>query len=138
MRPRHLVTPAVTLLLAILVTLAFSGRRDDRSMSVVPLDVPDLMRLGVHMLLDDGRGVWPVARWAEHMAFAARIMPPGGWVPWLLDPRVVGVSLFALDGNPAEWAHTNLLRVDADGMVTGAHTHFDLLARLVGAENSAR
>ncbi|MBN1814210.1 MAG: hypothetical protein JXA14_20395 [Anaerolineae bacterium] len=51
-----------------------------------------------------------------------------GWQPWLDDPRVVAVIIFALDGLPAEWGHTNLLVLDAGGEVLGAYAPFDLLA----------
>jgi hypothetical protein len=54
--------------------------------------------------------------------------PEGGWTPWLDDPRVVAVTLFALDGLPAEWGHTNLLVLDAGGNVLEAYAPFDLLA----------
>ncbi|MAT95674.1 MAG: hypothetical protein CL608_00785 [Anaerolineaceae bacterium] len=47
--------------------------------------------------------------------------PETGWTPWLADDRVVAVTPFALDGNPAEWHHTNWLDIDADGRITGWH-----------------
>jgi hypothetical protein len=54
--------------------------------------------------------------------------PETGWTPWLDDPRVVAVTLFALDGLPSEWGHTNLLVLDAQGQVLGVYPPFDLLA----------
>lgn len=51
-----------------------------------------------------------------------------GWIPWLQDERVIGVVVFALNGTPAEWAHTNLLRMDEDGTVLGTYPAFDVLA----------
>ncbi|MBN1680361.1 MAG: hypothetical protein JW966_08705 [Anaerolineae bacterium] len=48
-------------------------------------------------------------------------LPQDGWTPWLDDPRVVGVAFFAFDGLPAEWAHTNWLILDADGVVRGSY-----------------
>ncbi len=54
--------------------------------------------------------------------------PETGWTPWLDDPRVVAVTLFALDGLPSEWGHTNLLVLDAKGQVLGVYPPFDLLA----------
>lgn len=53
--------------------------------------------------------------------------PKSGWTPWLRDERVIGVALFALNGIPAEWSHTNLLAIDADGRILGTHAPFDLL-----------
>lgn len=51
-----------------------------------------------------------------------------GWIPWLQDARVIGVVVFALNGTPEEWAHTNLLRLDTDGTVSGTYPAFDVLA----------
>ena len=45
--------------------------------------------------------------------------PETGWTPWLADPRVVAVTPFALDGNPAEWWHTNWLEMESDGRIAG-------------------
>lgn len=33
----------------------------------------DVTRMGVHLLLDDGRGAWPVELWPEHLDYAARV-----------------------------------------------------------------
>jgi hypothetical protein len=54
--------------------------------------------------------------------------PEEGWTPWLDDPRVAAVTFFALDGFPAEWGHTNWLKLDAAGNVMGSYAPFDLLA----------
>lgn len=54
-------------------------------------------------------------------------LPEKGWTPWLRDKRVIAVALFALDGTPREWAHTNLLRLNELGEVTGTSPSFDLL-----------
>lgn len=43
--------------------------------------------------------------------------PETGWTAWQNDPRVMGVTAFALNGNPAEWGHTNWLQMDADGKI---------------------
>lgn len=56
--------------------------------------------------------------------------PRTGWTPLLTDPRVTDVVVFALNGTPDEWSHTNLLRVTPDGEITGTYAHFDLLADL--------
>jgi len=47
--------------------------------------------------------------------------PETGWTPWLADDRVVAVTPFALDGNPAEWHQTNWLEIAEDGRITGWH-----------------
>lgn len=45
--------------------------------------------------------------------------PQTGWTSWLADARVVAVTPFALNGNPAEWGHTNWLDMQPDGRITG-------------------
>lgn len=50
-----------------------------------------------------------------------------GWIPWLRDERVIGVVIFALNGNPTEWAHTNLLQVNISGDLVGAYPAFNFL-----------
>lgn len=48
---------------------------------VAPLTAqPTPNRLGVHLLLDDGRNRWPVERWAEHLDYARRAVGAGGYV----------------------------------------------------------
>lgn len=54
-------------------------------------------------------------------------LPDEGWIPWLTDERVMGVALFALNGVPSEWSHTNLLAMGEGGQVL-VHPMFDLLA----------
>ena len=53
-------------------------------------------RPGVHLLLDDGRSHWPQTVWAEHMAYAAAVSGPGGYVTQL-------IRLDDLD--QAKWQH---------------------------------
>ncbi|MFN8372259.1 MAG: hypothetical protein U0694_05205 [Anaerolineae bacterium] len=55
--------------------------------------------------------------------------PTTGWTPWANDARLIGVVLFALDGVPAEWGHSNWLTLDADGHVLDTYAMFDLLGR---------
>jgi hypothetical protein len=55
--------------------------------------------------------------------------PESGWTPWQDDARVVAVTPFALDGVPQEWGHTNWLRLDREGRVTGVYPMFDGLHR---------
>lgn len=52
--------------------------------------------------------------------------PEEGWMPWLDDPRVAGVTPFALDGIPIEWGHTNWLILDEEGRISGAYPFFDV------------
>lgn len=44
----------------------------------------DFSKLGVHLLLDDGRGSWDVSLWDEHMAVAGEMLPDGGYVVQLV------------------------------------------------------
>ena len=39
------------------------------------------------------------------------------WTPWSMDPDVRAAVLFALDGDPAYWGHTNLLDLGPTGEV---------------------
>jgi hypothetical protein len=55
--------------------------------------------------------------------------PETGWTAWTNDERVIGVVLFALDGVPAQWGHTNWLTLDADGRVLDTYAMFDVLRR---------
>lgn len=55
-------------------------------------------------------------------------MPETGWTPWLDDPRIIGITPFALNGSPAEWGHTNWLALDQQGMVLNIYTPFTVLA----------
>ncbi len=43
--------------------------------------------------------------------------PETGWTAWQDDPRVIGITAFAFNGNPAEWGHTNWLELDGDGKI---------------------
>lgn len=54
-------------------------------------------------------------------------VPWGGWTGLLLDERVVGVALFALNGVPDEWGHTNWLEMSPDGDIRGEYPMVDLL-----------
>lgn len=56
--------------------------------------------------------------------------PRSGWKPWLLDERIMGVALFALNGTPDAWGHSNLLIMNADGTVAGTTPLFDVLAEI--------
>lgn len=85
--------------------------------------------------LDAGEGYPHAKQAAAYLDLAMRGSDgryPGeprlGWIPWLRDERIIGVAVFALSGTPKEWAHTNLLRLDEDGLVLGTYPMFDVLA----------
>lgn len=46
------------------------------------------------------------------------------FTPWLDDSDVLGVVLFALDGHPARWGHTNLVEIDEQGRIQGLKPGF--------------
>lgn len=56
--------------------------------------------------------------------------PHDGWTPLLKDPRVVGASIFALDGYEEAWGHTNLLIMSRDGQVKATYPIFDELVKI--------
>ena len=56
--------------------------------------------------------------------------PQEGWRPWLSDSRILVVTPFALNGDPAFWGHSNWLELDASGAVLGSYPMFDLLAMM--------
>jgi hypothetical protein len=45
---------------------------------------PTPNKLGLHLLLDDGRGVWPVERWPEHLQYARQAVGEWGYVVQLV------------------------------------------------------
>lgn len=57
-------------------------------------------------------------------------LPDTGWTPWLADARVYAITPFALNGDPAEWGHTNWLVLGERGRVLGTYPSFDLFDRL--------
>lgn len=56
-------------------------------------------------------------------------VPATGWQPLLTDPRLIGVVVFAFNGAPHEWWHTNLLQVAPDGTISGSYALYDVLMR---------
>lgn len=53
------------------------------------------------------------------------------WTPWAMDRDVETAVLFALDGDPARWGHTNLVDLRPDGSIIGLKPPFlPLLSRL--------
>jgi hypothetical protein len=65
-------------------------------------------------------------------------LPGGGWMPWLADPHVIAVTPFALNGLPAEWGHTNWLKLDVNGAVLGVYAPFETVAALARSYRSAQ
>jgi len=51
------------------------------------------------------------------------------WTPWMWDPDVQGVVLFALGGAPNKWGHTNYLDLDDRGQVLGLKPGFAALPK---------
>ena len=77
---------------------------------------------------DGGEGLPDAGIAAQYMDLALRgnhgrypDLPESGWQPWLDDPRVVGVTPFALNGVPDEWGHSSWLILSADGSIEGRY-----------------
>jgi len=91
MRPREgEIVRALAVGLAVLLA-GCSARQEPAGPRAVPTPAN---KLGVHLLLDDGRTHWPADRWAEHMAYAREIVGPGGYVVQLVRSD---------DLDPAKW-----------------------------------
>ncbi len=45
---------------------------------------PSTAKLGIHLLLDDGRNAWPVDLWPEHLAYARQAVGDWGYVTELI------------------------------------------------------
>jgi hypothetical protein len=50
------------------------------------------------------------------------------WQPLLADTRVEAVALFALNGVPQEWGHSNWLQLDDAGAILGTYAPYDTIA----------
>lgn len=103
--------------------------------------VPSDNRLGIHMLLDDGRNRWPTEDWPDHMAYARQVvgewgsvtqvirsndLDPGRWQIFMklcaelhLQPIVRLATVF--DSNAGWWEAPPQ---DADGRYTGIAEQF--------------
>lgn len=44
-------------------------------------------------------------------------LPETGWNPWQADARVMGVTFFAFDAHPTDWAHATWLEMDDHGHI---------------------
>ena len=55
---------------------------------------PDMSKLGIHLLLDDGRGAWETDLWDEHIAYAGEMLGDAGYVVQLIRGD---------DLNPEKW-----------------------------------
>jgi|GEM_PF-770520 len=96
------------------------GSQDPRAKDSVNADVPDdLLAAYVDLAFRGNDGRYPN-------------LPSTGWTPWNADPRVLGAVLFALDGYPRDWGHTNWLDLDASGNVSGVTPAFKLMSRWTG------
>lgn len=87
----------------------------------------------------------PANKAAEYLDMAMRgnpgrypAYPRSGWTPWLSDERVQAVAVFALNGVPETWAHTNLLNLTDAGSVTGTTPLFDLLTQYQTSAQNVR
>ncbi|MDQ7024948.1 MAG: hypothetical protein Q9P01_10450 [Anaerolineae bacterium] len=49
------------------------------------------------------------------------------WQPLLADERVEAIALFALNGVPRDWGHTNWLQLDSEGAIIGTYMPYDLI-----------
>jgi hypothetical protein len=56
--------------------------------------------------------------------------PEEGWTPWLTDPRIIAITFFALDGDPAEWGHTNWLELDDNATILGMYPMMSVLEQI--------
>jgi hypothetical protein len=59
-------------------------------------------------------------------------LPSTGWTPWDDDPRVLGAALFALDGDPRYWSHSDFIDVDIWGNVVGVDPAFNAIRKWAG------
>lgn len=66
--------------------------------TLLPSDIPPAPanKLGVHLLLDDGRNVWPTDLWPSHLKYARQAVGQWGYVT-----ELVRIS----DLNPARWQY---------------------------------
>lgn len=78
------------ILLGLLFLLVVTGI----SFLLRPAALPDYDKIGIHLLLDDGRGAWPTEIWPEHLDYARRLVGEGGYVVQLVR---------ADDLDPARW-----------------------------------
>jgi len=88
MRRRGMMLVALALIAGLLLVALSPGRR-------APLPIPQIdNKLGVHLLLDDGRNHWLPEIWPEHMRYAAQAVGEWGFVTQLVR---------ADDLDPAKW-----------------------------------
>lgn len=78
MRRRGIILVVLALIGGLLLVSLSPGRR-------APLPIPKIEnKLGVHLLLDDGRNYWPAEIWPEHMGYAAQAVGEWGFVTQLV------------------------------------------------------
>jgi hypothetical protein len=49
-----------------------------------PLQPPSANKMGIHLLLDDGRTAWPIERWPAHMHYARQLVGEWGYITQLV------------------------------------------------------
>ncbi|MGH2461224.1 MAG: hypothetical protein ACRDIY_20390 [Chloroflexota bacterium] len=93
------------------------GSQDPRAKDAANAEVPDdLLATYVDLAFHGNDGRYPD-------------LPTTGWVPWDDDPGVLGAVLFALDGYPRDWGHTNLIDLDPSGAVSGVSAAFQAISK---------
>ncbi len=97
------------------------GSQDPRAKDSANASVPDdLLSAYVDLSFHGNNGRYPD-------------LPATGWTPWNEDARVLGVVLFALDGYPRDWGHTNWLELDQQGKVVGTYPAFRAMSQWTAA-----
>ncbi len=75
---RRLRRTGVLLVIIAMALLVINSLLPSAPSLVMPDITPQqLAKLGVHLMLDDGRKQWPVERWAGHMGYAGLVVPNG-------------------------------------------------------------
>lgn len=70
----QMVMLGITIITVAILVIAFTTEQP----------TPDYGKLGIHLLLDDGRNSWDVALWDEHLTIAGDMLPAGGYVMQLV------------------------------------------------------
>jgi hypothetical protein len=79
--PARVFGPRLLLLIAVAAAAACqSGAPRPVGLAAPPSPVAPRTRWGVHLLLDDGVGQWPVEVWDQHLAAARALVGRGGYV----------------------------------------------------------
>ena len=96
------------------------GSQDPRAKDAANADVPDdRLAAYVDLAFHGNAGRYPD-------------LPSTGWTPWENDSRVLGAVLFALDGYPGDWGHTNWIDLGPSGDVIGVSAAFQAMSQWSG------